>query len=228
MWSILQQTNERESVLAIKLESKSKGNPSKNVWEGVRVERVSMRAHHPSLGLYLKEFGRCTRGRARHNGQVAVGEGGAQEPLVLGRPTCGVGRPQVCPLVPPFGQMLPQRLWTLEIWFTPKVCSKRCPKYFWYFWKGKGARKIPACRKHFWKFSNMQWGKTNAVQRKFEKTEKQIWDKYQFTFGKGASFKVWRARLFSIVLTIRRLVLENWTRPNSRPSTTPSFPSSFF
>ena len=53
-----------------------------------------MRAHHPSLSLYLKEFGECTRGRAMHNVQVAVGEGGAQEPLVLGRPTCGVGRPQ--------------------------------------------------------------------------------------------------------------------------------------
>jgi len=45
----------RERFLEIKLESKSKGNPSKNVSEGVRVERVSMRAHHPSLGLYLKE-----------------------------------------------------------------------------------------------------------------------------------------------------------------------------
>ena len=31
---------------------------------------------------------------AGHNGHVAVGEGGAQEPLALGRPTCGVGRPQ--------------------------------------------------------------------------------------------------------------------------------------
>ena len=62
--------------------------------EGVRVERVSMRAHHPSLDLYLKKLGECTRGGARHNGQIAVGEGGAQEPLALGRPTCGVGRPQ--------------------------------------------------------------------------------------------------------------------------------------
>ena len=39
-------------------------------------------------------MGDGTRGGARHNGQVAVGEGGAQEPLALGRPTCGVGRPQ--------------------------------------------------------------------------------------------------------------------------------------
>ena len=31
---------------------------------------------------------------AGHNGYGAVGEGGAQEPLALGRPTCGVGRPQ--------------------------------------------------------------------------------------------------------------------------------------
>ena len=31
---------------------------------------------------------------AGHNGYGAVGEGGAQEPLALGRPTYGVGRPQ--------------------------------------------------------------------------------------------------------------------------------------
>jgi len=31
---------------------------------------------------------------AGQNGYVAVGEGGAQEPLALGRPACGVGRPQ--------------------------------------------------------------------------------------------------------------------------------------
>ena len=37
MWSILQQRNERESVLSIKLEPKSNGNLSKNVWEGVWV-----------------------------------------------------------------------------------------------------------------------------------------------------------------------------------------------
>ena len=30
---------------------------------------------------------------AGHNGYGAVGEGGAQEPLALDRPTCGVGRP---------------------------------------------------------------------------------------------------------------------------------------
>ena len=31
---------------------------------------------------------------AGHNGHVAVGEGGAQEPLALDRPTYGVGQPQ--------------------------------------------------------------------------------------------------------------------------------------
>ena len=56
---------ERVCVLAIKLEPKSKGNPSKNVWEGVRVERVSMRAHHPSLGLYLKERWRVHQRRGK-------------------------------------------------------------------------------------------------------------------------------------------------------------------
>ena len=53
-----------------------------------------MRAHHPSLGLYLKNLAECTGEGARHNSQEAVGEGGAQEPLALGRPTCGVGRPK--------------------------------------------------------------------------------------------------------------------------------------
>jgi hypothetical protein len=56
---------ERESFLAIKLELKSNGNPSKNVWEGVRVKRVSMRAQHPSLGLYLKENERRHKKRSR-------------------------------------------------------------------------------------------------------------------------------------------------------------------
>ena len=53
-----------------------------------------MRAPHPSLGLYLRILDECTRGGARNNGQVAIGKGGAQEPLALGRLTCGVGRPQ--------------------------------------------------------------------------------------------------------------------------------------
>ena len=63
-----------------------------------------MRAHHPSLGLYLKNLGECTRGRARHNGQEAIGEGGAQEPLALGWPTYGVGQPQGGP---PCGPLWP-------------------------------------------------------------------------------------------------------------------------
>ena len=57
-------------------------------------ECVSMRELNTPLGLYLKKLGECTRGGARHNGQVAVGEGGAQDLLVLGRLNCGVGRPQ--------------------------------------------------------------------------------------------------------------------------------------
>ena len=40
---------------------------------------------------------------AGHNGHVAVGEGGAQELLALGRPTCGVGRPQGGPPGAPLG-----------------------------------------------------------------------------------------------------------------------------
>ena len=152
-----------------------------------------------------------------------------------------VGRPQGGPLVPPFGQVIPQRSWTLKIWCTAKSCSKRCPNYFsqkilklwkYFFWsfckKGKVLEKIPACRKQFWKFQTCSGEKQIRCKENVEKRRKQIWDKYQFTFGKGASFKVRRARLFSTILTIRWFVLENWTRPNSRPSATPSFPSSFF
>ena len=97
-----------------------------------------------------------------------------------------------------------------------------------FLFKEKGARKIPACRKQFWKFQTWCGEKQIRCKENVETRRKQIWDKYQFTFGKGSSFKVWRARLFPIILTIRRLVLENWTRPNSWPSATPSFPYSFF
>ena len=120
---------ERESFLAIKLEPKSNGNPSKNVWEGVRVERVSMRAHHPSLGLYLKEFGRVhprksqaqqSSSRWRRWRPGAVGPGSAD--------LCGQPTPGWAPWCPPFGQMLPQRLWTLEIWCTAKSLLEKMSK----------------------------------------------------------------------------------------------------
>ena len=64
-------------------------------------ECLSMRELNTPLGLYLKKLGECTRGGARHNSHRAVGEGGPQEPLALGRPTCGVGRPQGGPLDAP-------------------------------------------------------------------------------------------------------------------------------
>ena len=53
-----------------------------------------MRASHPPLGLYLKEFGRVHPRKSQAQRSGTVGEGGAQEPLALGRPTNGVGRPQ--------------------------------------------------------------------------------------------------------------------------------------
>ena len=108
------------------------------------MKRVSMRAHHPSLGLYLKNLGECTRGRARHNGQVTIGEGGAQEPLSLGRPTCGVGRPQGGPLVPPLWSCASSTVKKFENMvhgqkFALKDVQNIFPKgfYFWFFVEGE-------------------------------------------------------------------------------------------
>ena len=96
---------ERESILTIKFEPKSNGNPSKNVREGVRVKRVSMRASHPSLGLYLKRNCRVhpRRGKPQRSGSRWRRWG----PGAVGPGSAG---PRVGPLVPPFGQMLPQWL----------------------------------------------------------------------------------------------------------------------
>ena len=55
--------------------------------------------------------------------------------------------------------------------------------------------KILACRKQFWKFQTCSGEKQIRCKENIEKQMKQTWDKYQFTFGKGASFKVRRARL---------------------------------
>ena len=77
--------------------AKIQWKPEQECVRGSVSECVSMRELNTPLGLYLKKLGECTRGGARHNGQVAIGEGGAQKPLALGRPTCGVGRPQGWP-----------------------------------------------------------------------------------------------------------------------------------
>ena len=150
---------ERECVLAIKLESKSKENPSKNVWEGVRVERVSMRAHHPSLRLYLKEFGRVhprnsqaqwSGSRWRRWGPGAVGFGSAD--------LWGQSAPGWAPWCPPLARCF---LNGYELWkyvARPKVCSKRCPNYF--------SQRILKLRKYFWSFC-----KKGKVLEKFQNVE---------------------------------------------------------
>ena len=96
----------------------------------------------------------------------------------------------------------------VQIIFSQRILKLK--KYFWSFCKkGRILEKIPACRKQFWKFQTCSGEKQIRCKENIEKRRNQIWDKYQFTFGKGASFKVRRAPLFSIVLTICRLVLEN-------------------
>ena len=85
---------------------------------------------------------------AGHNSHVAIGEGGAQGPLALGRPTCGAGRPQGGPLVPLFGQIPLQRSYSFEtLMHVQKFARKdvqmisqrilKLGKYFWYFYKKK-------------------------------------------------------------------------------------------
>ena len=130
------------------------------------MKRGSMRAHHPSLGLYLKNLGECTRGRARHNGIVAVGEGGAQEPLALGRPTCGVGRPQGGPHGAPlwpgdsstvinFENMVHGQKFARKYF---QINSQRIMKlrnFFWYFWKkGKVLEKFQHAENNFENFKH--------------------------------------------------------------------------
>jgi len=95
---------------------------------------------------------------AGHNGYGAVGEGWAQEPLALGQPTYGVGRPQGGPPSAPFrpdasstvmnfGNMVHGQKFArkdVQIIF-PK--GLKTQKIFLVFFCKKVARKIPACRK---------------------------------------------------------------------------------
>ena len=115
------------------------------------MKRVSMRAPHPFLGLYLKKLGECTQGGARHNGQVDVGKDGAQEPLALGRPQGGPPsaplRPSASSTVKFFENMVHGQKFALkdvQIIF-PK--GLKTQKIFLVFFCKKVARKIPACRK---------------------------------------------------------------------------------
>ena len=84
--------------------------------------------------------------------------------MALGRPTCGVGRPQGGTPGAPFGQVLPQRSKTLKIWCTAKSLLEKCPnyfsqwilkliKYFWYFCeKGKVLEKFEHAENTFENF----------------------------------------------------------------------------
>ena len=123
-----------------------------------------MKAHHPSLGLYLKNLGGCTRGDARHNGQVAVGEGGAQVLLALGRPTCGVGRPQGGPPGAPLWPVASSTVINFENMVHGQKFARKdvqiifqrilkLRKYFWYFCeKGKVLEKFQHAENNFGNF----------------------------------------------------------------------------
>ena len=150
------------------------------------MERVSMRAHHPSLGLYLKETGRVhprrsqaqqSGSRWRRWGPGAIGLGSAD---LWGRPALGWA-----PWCPPLARCF---LNGYELWkygARPKVCSKRCPNYFSqrilklrkYFWsfckKGKVLERFQHAENNFENFKHAM-EKSKEVKRKFGKGEKQI------------------------------------------------------
>ena len=121
----------------------------------------------------------CTRGEASHNGYGAVGEGGAQEPSALGRPTCGIGQPQGGPPSAPlrtgasstdkfFENMVHDQKFArkdVQIIF-PK--GLKLKKYFCYFFvKRKKLLENSSMQETNLKISNMQWRKTNEVIEKF-------------------------------------------------------------
>ena len=130
----------------------------------------------------------CTRGEASHNSQVAVGEGRAQEPLALGRPTCGVGRPQGGPpgaplwpgdssMVINFKNMVHDQKFArkdVQIIFPKGLKTQKIFLVFFFVKKRKSARKNSSMRKTILKISNMQWRRTNKVQKNVEKWRKQI------------------------------------------------------
>ena len=103
----------------------------------------------------------CTPWETGQNGQVAVRKGGAQEPLLLGRPTCGVGRP---PVGPPDSQLLPdassmvlnfenvvhdQSLLERDVQvYSPKDFKTQKIFLVYNFLKRKVLEKIPAYRKN--------------------------------------------------------------------------------
>ena len=86
--------------LAIKLEPKSNENPRakcERVWEGVSEWELSVRAQHPSLGLYLKREWPGTVGRSWAQRLVAVGECWQWAVERWGRPTQWFSRPNPGP-----------------------------------------------------------------------------------------------------------------------------------
>ena len=107
----------------------------------------------PLLASIWRKLGECIRGGARHNGQEAVGEGGAQEPWALGRLALGWA-----PWCPPLARWFlnGHKLWKYSA--RPKVCSKRCPNYF--------SQRILKLRKCFWSFC-----KKGKMLEKFQHAE---------------------------------------------------------
>ena len=110
------------------------------------------RAQHISRPLFKEKTARAPEEEASHNGYGVVGEGGAQEPLALGRPAPGwaPGAPLrlgASSTVKFFENMVHGQKFArkdIHIIFpkglkTQKIFSK----------KGKVLEKIPACRKQF-------------------------------------------------------------------------------
>ena len=88
------------------------------------------RVQQPSRPLFKEKMARAPEERQATTAMEPLEKVGPRSrwPWV-GRPVGSAG-PRVGPLVPPFGQMLPQWLWTLEIWCTAKSLLKKMFKLF--------------------------------------------------------------------------------------------------
>ena len=114
------------------------------------------RAQHTSRPLFKEKTARAPEEEASHNGYGDVGEGGAQEPLALGRPA-----PGWAPWCPSLARCFlnGRELWKYGAW--PKVCSKRRPNYF--------SQRILKLRKYFWSFC-----KKGKMLEKFQHAENKF------------------------------------------------------
>ena len=176
VWTIFQQRNESERFLVIKLEPKSNGNPSKNVWERVWVSVWAWESSTPLSRPLFKENERrhAKRGRPQWSGDRWCKWGlhnGYQGSADLGvRPTHWWAR--CCsPLAVELQRSYGRWPWGAR----PEFCSKRCPNYF--------SKRILKFKKYFWYFC-----KKGKVLEKFQHVENNF-ENFKHAVGKSNELK---------------------------------------